>query len=221
MRPARIAALNLVALLLLASACGYATSTAQSGSARPASSPAGAPTDRLLGWWLTSGFGPSVLHLVKVDGRYQTGGKILRVRAGTLLVSYPAGLRIAYTLSADGEHLNAHWFVAGKLSITARYRRATPAEIAGQITGENANRLADAIRLWHLRTGSYPAPAAVRFGGAFAPALSPWPINPYSRKPMAAGSSPGDYRYTFNRQGFKLTWFLASAQGSAAKSVNG
>jgi hypothetical protein len=224
MRPTRMAALSLMAsLLLLASACGYAKSTAaSSGSARPSSSPSATPTDRLLGWWFTSQFAPSALHLVKADGRYQTGGKILIVRHRKLVVSYPGGLRIAYTLSPDGRHLYARWFVYGKLSITARYRRATTAEISVQITRENGNRLADAIRLWRLRTSTYPARTAVRFGGAFQPALNPWPTNPYTGKPMSAGSGPGDYRYTFNRGGFTLTWFIGSAgQGSISESAHG
>ena len=80
-----------------------------------------------------------------------------------------------------------------------------------QLTRENGNRLADAIRIWRLRSGSYPAVAAVRFGGAFQSPLTPWPTNPYSGKPMSAGSGPGDYRYAFDRRGFTLTWSIAHA----------
>jgi hypothetical protein len=49
------------------------------------------------------------------------------------------------------------------------------------------------VQAYIASNGSVPADASEATLGSF---VAPWPVNPFTKQPMAAGDAPGDYVYT-------------------------
>jgi len=199
----------LAALLTTTAACSAPKNTpAANGSPSPT---AGARSlDRYLGWWETD---QSLVYMVRItrqDAAYRLGGLVgadLSPLGGSLHGDLSGGLgRVVFRLAPGGRQLFARWILAGKPGDWVRYVRAPSDEVSDFITNGNMNRLAFAIADWQQRMASYPPVAAVRRDGALGRTVRPWPVNPYSGRPIAPGSAPGDYRYRTTKDGFVLVF---------------
>ena len=93
-------------------------------------------------------------------------------------------------------------------SIWYRYRRGTYADYRDECTERNMRVMSTAIAEWAGEHGFYPPVVEVRPGGALSSSLDSWPTNPYSGRPAAPGSEPGDYRNLLLARGFGLRFEL-------------
>ena len=185
-------------------ACGQQASTSRQ-----------VPSERLVGWWFSDGPGP--LHILKQDWRFVSVGTVIRkgenkefaVRGAALVLVAPdASVRIELRLSPGGKSMEAVYFTKGKRVAAFGYHPGTAAEIAGYYDQLNMSWLAARVSTWLDAHGAYPPRSAVRPGGALSvQAPQPWPTNPYTGKPMAAGRQPGDYEYRFSDRGFSIKVF--------------
>jgi hypothetical protein len=89
------------------------------------------------------------------------------------------------------------------------------------------NEVAIGVGLWADRDGQGPpVPAQLQPGSAFdrrlaamsSPGAWIWPTNPFTGKPMASGSGPGDFTYVVNGDHWTLTGHLSDGSGFDANN---
>ena len=215
----RVFAALIVAFVVLSlGACG--------GNRRTPPSPTPAPSltgARFTGWWFSDGAWNG-LHIGERGGAYATVGDTLS--DGTLVLLQARGDtltrdtgedHIEFRLLSDGRHLIGRYTRRdGLLTITARLRRGSPAEVRSYRNDRNRERLAIGIERWRDVTGAYPPAVAVRPGGMFVAYVRPWPANPWTGRSVAPGRRPGDYRYRRTAHGYRLTFFRPDGSATLA-----
>ena len=208
-RVTRLCAAVLVAL--------FVPSLAACGGARETPLPAPTPSTaapRFTGWWFSDGAWNG-LHIVARGHDYAIAGDTLS--DGTLMLLHAHGDRLTkdtgedhleFRLQPDGRHLTGRYTRRdGLLTITARLWRGSPAEVKAYRNDQNRELLAIGIERWHDAIRAYPPVVAVRPGGMFVAFVRPWPANPWTGRPVAPGTGPGDYRYRRTARGYSLTFF--------------
>jgi type II secretory pathway pseudopilin PulG len=58
-----------------------------------------------------------------------------------------------------------------------------------------------AVEAYQADNGAYPTAVTQATVGSY---LSPWPLNPWTRQPIAEGTAVGDFTYTLTAGGFQL-----------------
>jgi hypothetical protein len=126
--------------------------------------------------------------------------------------------QLVLTLSADGKTLTAAWDV-GTSTMTRPV--GSDAELAQQIEMQ-ANRGNDAavkesmhtlqvgIQSWAVdHNDVYPSVRVVQPSNKkFASYTDSWPVNPFTKVPMAPGTQPGDYTYSPTSDSYSLSGHL-------------
>ena len=206
---------GVLASLTLASACGNPK------VATPGPSPAvRTGYDRYLGWWSSASRSELLADLIRVYKRgttYMLGGQLaapLRLRDGGLRGSLSAGQgQVELRMSANGRHLMLRWTHDGHLWEEASFASATTNEIDDFLTQQIYSRIVGAVDTWGQKHGHYPPASALLPDGAVGRQLRPWPTNPYTGKPIAPGSGPGDYEYRLTAHSYRLTYQESTGEG--------
>jgi hypothetical protein len=217
MRAIRMALLvGVLASLALASACGNPKVVTPSTS----------PTvrtgyDRYLGWWSAASRGELLADLIRVYKRgttYMLGGQLgapLRLRDGGLHGTLSAGQgQVELRISANARHLILRWTHDGHLWEEASFTSATTNEIDDFLTQQIYSRVVGAANIWGYKHGHYPPASALLPDGAVGRQLRPWPTNPYTGRPIAPGSGPGDYQYRLTAHSYQLTYHEPDGGGA-------
>jgi hypothetical protein len=122
----------------------------------------------------------------------------------------------SYTISHDGE---TRWIWQGR----PQPRDTAPPDAARDAATLAAGaRIKDGIEAYRQSTGAYPDPesatpsaAAGRspLGTMLAPYVTPWPTNPWTRRPMTNDPHRGDFVYVLWQDGtYTLRVFLSSGE---------
>jgi hypothetical protein len=89
----------------------------------------------------------------------------------------------------------------------------SPSTTADQQITAGLAQIRGGVTAWAAATnGVYPAATEVTSTGGVAQYVSPWPVNPVTGQPMAAGTAPGDYTYEQldGGQHYRLTGYLSN-----------
>jgi hypothetical protein len=214
-------------ILLAVLSASVATIAACSGSKTPSPAVSGSPSptasaasrDPYLGWWTVDQSQDVIVNMLRITKQgsgYRLSGLVraaLARRAGSLRGQLAvASGRVALRLKPDDRHLVARWVLPGNVRQRVRYIRADSNEVNDFTTNANMDRLTAALADWYRKAKSYPPVSAVRRGGALGKTLRPWPLNPYSGRPITVGSALGDYRYSTTKAGYRLD-FMTSDGG--------
>lgn len=206
---------GVLASLTLASACGNPKVVTPSPS----------PTvrtgyDRYLGWWSSQSPSELLADLIRVYKRgttYILGGQLgapLRLRDGRLQGTLSAGQgQVELRISANARHLMLRWTHDGSLWEKASFTSATSNEIDDFLTQQIYDRITGAVDTWGRKHGHYPPASALLPDGAVGRQLRPWPTNPYTGKPIAPGSGPGNYEYRLTAHRYRLTYQESTGEG--------
>lgn len=98
------------------------------------------------------------------------------------------------------------------------YSRASRAWVLDWQLTAGIEQLRSAIDSAYDRSGRFPPVNDVRPGTSFAQQLHPWPVNPYTGRPLTPGRDViGDYRYTYGRRSFTIAWQNADGEVQSEK----
>ncbi len=219
MGPTRTASIaGLLATLILAVGCGSPKVVG------PFPSTAVPASYGYLGWWSPTAQDVGtvdVIHIYKHGSTYMLGGSFearLRVKNGRLEGDLGARQgRVEVRLLAN-RHLILLWTLSGTLT-SLPFQPATVSEIDDFLTRQIYGRVTGTVDLWADRHGYYPTVSALLPNGAVGRRLRPWPTNPYTGRPIAPGTGPGDFQYRLTAHGYHLNYFEPGGNGGVISPI--